>query len=401
MRTGDVAGEGCRRSSRARRRPRSRPGRSRVPVRTPPIPPPWRWSRRPPGKIPHHPADPVRVAGGALPDRPPHRLDRRVRDDPPLMPQVVAEVEHPEADEVVGAAEHRRPAGVVEVVERDRTLVRRVPGRRELREPRADVDRRPGKTQRLEHLVPHEVGVRLPRDALDDVVEDPEAEVRVVPALIRRRHEVRVAADRLVHVGAPVRFVLVEELVVEGEAGRVAGHSAHRRARRVPRPVRRSSPGRGSRWPGRRGRRDPVPPRIMSPVAVIGFEIEAREYIVCSEAGIRRSRSAHPKPSSHTTSPPSPTATAMEGWSQATSAPRISSRTAEEVGAGLGLNAGSRDEEDAEPQQSGPEADGTSCGGLHALSLPRGDVWRVEPGSGAVNGAEGAGLIDHRPRRLP
>ena len=71
----------------------------------------------------------------------------------------------------------------------------------------------------------------------------------------------------------------------------------------------------------------------MSPVAVIGFEIEAREYMVCSVAGIRRSRSAHPNPSSHTTSPPRATATAMEGASQATSALRISSRTDEKSGA--------------------------------------------------------------------
>ena len=71
----------------------------------------------------------------------------------------------------------------------------------------------------------------------------------------------------------------------------------------------------------------------MSPVAVIGFEIEASEYIVCSVAGIRRSRSAQPNPSSHTTSPPRATATAMEGWSQATSARRISSRTDKKSGA--------------------------------------------------------------------
>ena len=150
------------------------------------------------------------------------------------MMQVVAEVEHPETDEVVGAAEHRGAAGMVEVVERNRTLVRRVPRRREVLEPRADVDRGPGETQRMEHLVAHEVGIRLPRDPLDDVVEDPEAEVRVVPAFVRRRYEVRVAADRLVHVRTPVRFVLVEELVVEGESRRVAGHAPHGGACRVP-----------------------------------------------------------------------------------------------------------------------------------------------------------------------
>ena len=152
------------------------------------------------------------------------------------MVEVAAEVEHPEADEVVGAAEHGGAARVVEVVERDRTLVRRVSRRREVLEPRADVDRGPGETQGMEHLVAHEIGIRLPRDALDDVVENPEAEVRVVPAFVRRRHEVRVAADRLVHVWPPVRFVLVEELVVEGESRRVARHAPHRGACRVPGP---------------------------------------------------------------------------------------------------------------------------------------------------------------------
>ncbi len=51
----------------------------------------------------------------------------------------------------------------------------------------------------------------------------------------------------------------------------------------------------------------------MSPVAVIGLEIDASEYVVCSVAGIRPSRSAHPKPCSQMIRPPFDTATASDG----------------------------------------------------------------------------------------
>ena len=36
--------------------------------------------------------------------------------------------------------------------------------------------------------------------------------------------------------------------------------------------------------------------RVMRPVAVKGFEMEASEYMVCSSAGMRRARSAQPDP---------------------------------------------------------------------------------------------------------
>ena len=48
-------------------------------------------------------------------------------------------------------------------------------------------------------------------------------------------------------------------------------------------------------------------------MAVIGFEMEASEYIVCSVARMRFSRSAQPKASSHTIWPSRATATATDG----------------------------------------------------------------------------------------
>src|SRR5438270_651027 len=51
----------------------------------------------------------------------------------------------------------------------------------------------------------------------------------------------------------------------------------------------------------------------MSPVAVNGLEIEAMEYSVCSPAGMRRARSAQPKPCSQIILPSFATATAMDG----------------------------------------------------------------------------------------
>ncbi len=71
------------------------------------------------------------------------------------------------------------------------------------------------------------------------------------------------------------------------------------------------------------GRSSDTSPRCtstISPVAVIGLEMEASEYMVCAEAGVRASRLAHPNPSSQTIFPPLATATAMDGTPSSTSA---------------------------------------------------------------------------------
>ena len=55
---------------------------------------------------------------------------------------------------------------------------------------------------------------------------------------------------------------------------------------------------------------------VMRPVAVNGLVIEASEYMVCSLAARRFSRSAQPNPSSHKMRPSRATATEMDGtWS--------------------------------------------------------------------------------------
>ena len=51
----------------------------------------------------------------------------------------------------------------------------------------------------------------------------------------------------------------------------------------------------------------------MTPVAVMGLEIDAIEYSVVGVAGVRRSMSAKPKPSSQMIRPFLATATAMDG----------------------------------------------------------------------------------------
>src|SRR5688572_9962409 len=51
----------------------------------------------------------------------------------------------------------------------------------------------------------------------------------------------------------------------------------------------------------------------MTPVAVIGLEIDAIEYSVVGVAAVRRSRSAKPKPSAQMIRPFFATATAMDG----------------------------------------------------------------------------------------
>ena len=62
-------------------------------------------------------------------------------------------------------------------------------------------------------------------------------------------------------------------------------------------------------------------------MAVIGLEIEASEYSVCSVAGTRFSRSAQPKPCSQTIFPSRATATAIDGRLVSTIALLIRSRT--------------------------------------------------------------------------
>ena len=65
----------------------------------------------------------------------------------------------------------------------------------------------------------------------------------------------------------------------------------------------------------------------MSPVAVIGLEIEARAYIVFAVAGIRFSRLAQPMASSHRIRPSFAMATATDGEPTASTIRCIAART--------------------------------------------------------------------------
>src|SRR5690606_5776854 len=67
---------------------------------------------------------------------------------------------------------------------------------------------------------------------------------------------------------------------------------------------------------------------VISAVAVIGFEIDASEYIVCGVASARRPRSAKPNDSSHTISDPMPTATDTDGMRSDSRMARMVSRAA-------------------------------------------------------------------------
>jgi hypothetical protein len=62
----------------------------------------------------------------------------------------------------------------------------------------------------------------------------------------------------------------------------------------------------------------------------MGFEMDAREYIVCSSAGTLFSRSAQPNPSSQIMDPSLATATAREGVENSTSFSRMSFRISSE-----------------------------------------------------------------------
>src|SRR5262249_47426902 len=63
-----------------------------------------------------------------------------------------------------------------------------------------------------------------------------------------------------------------------------------------------------------------------------GLEIDASEYMVCSQAGIRFSRSAQPKPSSQRNWPSRATATAADATFSLTMRWRMNSRTAPKSG---------------------------------------------------------------------
>jgi uncharacterized protein (UPF0254 family) len=78
----------------------------------------------------------------------------------------------------------------------------------------------------------------------------------------------------------------------------------------------------------------------MRPVVVMGFEMDAMEYMVCGVAGIMLSRLAQPKASSQMISPSWATATDIEGMSPLAMASRIVVRTGPKVGFGTVADVG-------------------------------------------------------------
>jgi len=77
-----------------------------------------------------------------------------------------------------------------------------------------------------EHFFAHEVRVAASGLARDHVVENAVTEIRVLIVFARRRDQVGVTEDGLIHRRAAVGLVLVEELVVERQSGGVVGDAA-------------------------------------------------------------------------------------------------------------------------------------------------------------------------------
>jgi hypothetical protein len=78
----------------------------------------------------------------------------------------------------------------------------------------------------------------------------------------------------------------------------------------------------------------------MRPVVLMGFEMEAMEYMVWGVAGIISSRLAQPKASSQMISPFLATATDMDGISPAVTASRMVVRTSSKAGFGTVADVG-------------------------------------------------------------
>src|SRR2546428_2348513 len=115
-----------------------------------------------------------------------HQVDGRVREDLTLVGEMVLKMKHAESDQIVRAGVDRRSTVVVEGIEWDRSTVVIVALGRVRLERGADIDRGVGETQREEYFGPHEIGIGLPGDPTDDVVNDPETEVRIAEGLARR-----------------------------------------------------------------------------------------------------------------------------------------------------------------------------------------------------------------------
>jgi len=106
-----------------------------------------------------------------------HGVDGMVREDGLLVRQVRFQVEHAKAHKVVRAGVNRRSARMVELIQRQRRAVPIVARGGVPFEAPPDVHGGAGQPQRYEHLLPHEVRIRLAGDASDAVVQDAEAEV--------------------------------------------------------------------------------------------------------------------------------------------------------------------------------------------------------------------------------
>src|SRR5439155_10075397 len=122
---------------------------------------------------------------------------------------------------------------VIKREERDRVAAAVVASGNELGDLAWNVDRRSREPQGREYLGSHELRIRLAGDSLDQVADDPIAQIGVLEDLAWRKYQVSITRDRLFHRRRRVATIGIEELGVQGKASRMAQHPADRRAVRV------------------------------------------------------------------------------------------------------------------------------------------------------------------------
>ena len=163
-----------------------------------------------------------------------HGIYGGAREDRSLIGQAVLEVEHGEADEIVGAC----------VDGRGRRTIRFAGGNwchgGGVFDCQAGFETRPAvhngvlHAQGREQFLPHEIRVTAAGHPGDRPAEQAVAQVGVLEALPRRRYQLGVAVEGLLGRWRPAVLAVVEVPGVEGQARSVAGHPAHRGLRRLP-----------------------------------------------------------------------------------------------------------------------------------------------------------------------
>ena len=215
---------------------------------------------------------------------------------------------------------------MIEIVRRNRQAAGVVTNRLEFFQTGSNADRSVRQSEFEKHCLPHEIRITLPRNPRLDVPDKSKTKIGILIRFARDRNKIAVAQDGLVVRGLLTRLVAVEKLIVEGQAGGMIGHAAHRGV--VSIADARNELGVAKIVVDGLSRSIlPACTSVMRAVAVNVFEMEAREYIVFSVAGIRSSRLAHPKPSSQTIFPCCATATETEGTEPSTIRWRIRVRT--------------------------------------------------------------------------